>query len=355
MERERRSSDTGVRSWNRRVVAAVVLTIGAAMLGSPQSAIALEHIKIGVLLTAGSGPIFVAKEKQYFEAEGLDAEFVTFDAGQPVAVATVSGDIDFGTAGVTSALYTLASEGQLRIVAGSTSDVPGFPAGGIVVSKQAFDGGLDSLKKLAGHSTALTQIGSSYHYAFAMVAAKNGVDIAKMRLLPLQSLGNDAAAVVGGQADTSMLTSTILLPLVQQKKMQFLAWVGEEVQWQVSLMWTSAKIADGKPELVKHFLAAVRHGAHDVGKAFVGPDGKKYNGPGADELAAIIGRYVHLSPEQTKIAIGYTDPDLRIDMQDIARQIAWYRSQGMIKDKFGVDKVVDKRFAVPLPEEKAGK
>jgi NitT/TauT family transport system substrate-binding protein len=171
----------------------------------------------------------------------------------------------------------------------------------------------------------------------------------------LQSLGNAAAAVVGGQADTAMLTSTILLPLVQQQKMKFLAWAGEEVQWQVSLMWTSAKIANGKPELVKHFLAAIRHGAHDVGKAFVGPDGKKYDGPGADELAAMIGRYVHLSPEQTKVAIGYTDPDLRINMKDIGRQIAWYRSQGMIKGTFGVDKVVDKRFAVALPDEKSGR
>ena len=310
---------------------------------------AAEHIKVGVLLTAGSAPIFVAKEKKYFDAQGLDVEFVVFDAGQPVAVATVSGDLDFGTAGITSALYTLASQGQLKIIAGSTSDVPGFPAGGIVVSNQAYNGGLTSLTKLAGHSTALTQVGSSYHYAFAMVAAKNGVDIRSMRILPLQSLGNDAAAVVGAQADTTMLTSTILLPLVQRKEVKFLAWAGEEVPWQVALMWTSTKTANERPQMVQHFLSAVKQGARDVAKAFVGPDGKKYDGPNVDEITGIVSSYVHLPPDQVKVAMGYTDPDLRINEADVARQIDWYRSQGMIKGDFGVDQVIDKRYAVALP------
>lgn len=105
--------------------------------------------------------------------------------------------------------------------------------------------------------------------------------------------------------------------------------------------------------MVKHFLAAVRRGAHDVARAFVGPDGKKYDGPNVDEVTAIVSKYVHLSPEQVKVAMGYTDPDLRINEQDVARQIAWFRSQGMIKDDFGVDKVIDKRFAVALPAKSA--
>lgn len=128
---KRRGGHKFLRANPRRWRLAAFLAVA---VGFSCPAFALEHIKVGVLLTAGSGPIFVAKEKKYFEAEGLDVEFVTFDAGQPVAVATVAGDIDFGTAGITSALYTLAAEGQLRIIAGSTSDIPGFPAGGIVVS-----------------------------------------------------------------------------------------------------------------------------------------------------------------------------------------------------------------------------
>ena len=338
-------------SGTRTIVAALAGLFAVAGASGP--ATAAEHIKIGLLITAGSAPIFVAKEKKYFEAEGLDAELAPFDAGQPVAVAAVSGDIDFGTAGITSALYTLAAEGALRIIAGSSYDVPGFPAAGIVASNQAYDNGLKSLKAMANHSTALTQIGSSYHYAFAVVAEKNGVDIKTMRTMPLQSLGNAAAAVVGGSADTAMLTSAILLPLVQKGQVKFLSWAADDVPWQVALVWTSGKTANERGATVKHFLAAMRRGAHDVAAAFVGPDGKKnFDLPTSEATVAIVAKSINLPVEQTKVAIGYTDPDLRVDETDVARQIAWFRGQGMIKSDFGVDKVVDARYAIALPEKK---
>jgi NitT/TauT family transport system substrate-binding protein len=323
------------------LIAALGLCAGAAKAG--------ERVKIGLLLTAGSGPVYVAKEKGYFTAEGLDVELVPFDAGQPVAVATVSGDIDFGTAGVTSALYTLCAEGALRIVAGSTQDRPGFPAAGLMASNQVYAAGLKSFKDLGGHSTALTQIGSTYHYAFALVAGKYHVDMKTVRTLPLQSLANDAAAVIGGQADTAMLTANQISPILAQGRAKLLGWIGEEVPWQVAMMWTSTKTANGRSATVEHFLSAVRHGSHDVAAAFVGPDGKRKDGPAAPEITAIIAKYIKLPVEKTSKLIGYTDPDLRINEKDVENQLAWYHAQGMIKTKVTIGQVIDKRYAKAMP------
>jgi NitT/TauT family transport system substrate-binding protein len=329
-----------------RILAAIAT--GALAL-APSTSQAAEHIKIGMLFTAGSGPVYVAKEKGYFAKEGLDAELIPFDAGQPVAVATVSGDVDFGTAGVTSALYTLAAEGAIRIIAGSTQDRPGFPAAGLMVSNQAYAAGLKSFKDLGGHSTALTQVGSTYHYAFAIVAEKYGVDMKTVRTLPLQSLANDAAAVIGGQADTAMLTSNQIPTILQRDQAKLIGWVADEVPWQVAMMWTSTKTANDRHATVDHFLRAVRMGSHDMYDAFVGPDGKRKDGPTAPEMIAIVAKYVNLPLEKTKELIGYTDPDLRLDEKDIARQIAWYRAQGMIKGEVTLNQVIDKRYAKALP------
>ena len=208
---------------------------------------------------------------------------------------------------------------------------------------------MTSLKDLAGHSTALTTIGSTYHYAMAIVVGKYGIDLKSVRTLPMQSLANDASAVIGGQADTAMLTSNQILPMLSRSQAKLLAWAGEEVPWQVAVMWTSTKTANERADTVTAFLRAVRRGSHDAYAAFVGPDGKRHDGPTAPEITAIIAKYINLPVEQTKSAIGYTDPDLRLDEKDIARQIAWYQAQGFIKGDFGVDKVIDKRYVVPLP------
>lgn len=342
-------ADTRRRYARSRKIDWAAIGLGLLLGFAARPSIAAEHIKIGMLLTAGSGPLYVATAKGYFAAEGLDAELIPFDAGQPVAVATVSGDVDFGTAGVTSALYTLASEGALEIIAGSNQDRPGFPAAGVVVSNQAFAAGLTSLKALGGHSTALTQIGSTYHYAFAIIAEKYHVDLKTVRALPLQSLANDAAAVIGGQADSAVLTSNQIEPLLAHDQVKLLAWVGDEVPWQVAVMWTSTKTANERHDTVERFLRAVRHGAHDVYAAYVGADGKRKDGPSEPEITAIIAKYLNLPVDKTRTLVGYTDPDLRIDEKDVARQIAWYRSQGMIKGDVKIDQVIDKRYAHALP------
>ena len=62
---------------------------GAALLASPAlPALAQQRVRarIGVLQTAGAGPMYLALERGYFAAEGLDAEIIKFDSAQPLAV-----------------------------------------------------------------------------------------------------------------------------------------------------------------------------------------------------------------------------------------------------------------------------
>ncbi|HXQ54095.1 MAG TPA: hypothetical protein VN802_23575 [Stellaceae bacterium] len=47
-------------------------------------------------------------------------------------------------------------------------------------------------------------------------------------------------------------------------------------------------------------------------------------------------------------SIGYIDRDARIDVADIARQVAWYKSQNMLKGDRTGDQLIDMRYALPL-------
>src|SRR5262249_2684536 len=83
---------------------------------------AAEKLNIGVLKLASSGPVFIAQEKGYFAAAGLESELKFFEAAQPIAVATVSGDVDVGVTGLTAGFYNLAGKGALKIIAAQSRE-----------------------------------------------------------------------------------------------------------------------------------------------------------------------------------------------------------------------------------------
>ena len=79
-----------------------------AAIGAPfGTALAAETVTVAALRFVSSGPIFIAKEKGYFAAEGLEVTLKFFDAAQPVAVAIASGDADFGATGFTAGLFNI--------------------------------------------------------------------------------------------------------------------------------------------------------------------------------------------------------------------------------------------------------
>lgn len=321
----------------------------AAMPAFGIGAHAAEQIKVGVLQFASNIPEYVAADRGYFADKGLDVTFVNFSAGQPVAVATLSGDIDFGAAGVTSALYQMAAQGGLRLIGGSGDAYPGFHTSAVLASDQAYAAGLRSLKDLSGHSVALTQIGSTYHYAYALIAEKYHADLKTIRPLPLQSMGNVASSLVGGRADVGILSTSVASPLIEAGKVKLLAWTDEEVSFQVAAIWTSTKTANERPETVKRFLAALRRAGEDYAAAFIGKDGKKHEGPGAAQILELVSKHMHQPVDAVKASLGYYDPQVRLDLADVQHQLEWYYEQGMLKKKINVDQIVDKRYVLPMP------
>ncbi|HXQ51099.1 MAG TPA: ABC transporter substrate-binding protein [Stellaceae bacterium] len=320
----------------------------AAWMGAPPAG--AEAIKIGVVHNSAQGPIYLAVERGYFAAEGLEASIVGFDAAQPVAVAVVSGDIDFGNVAATGGFYSLAGQGALKIIGGNSREAPGFQLFGLVVASAVYDAGFKTAKDLAGHSAAVTQVGSGYHYALALMAEKYGVDLETVRVLPMQAIPNIASALTGGQVDSAILNATASAPLRQRGSVKLVAWSGDETPYQATVLFTSTRNADGRHDTVERYMRAYRKGAHDYYAAFVGPDGKRADGATAHDVAAIISKYSGLTPEQVMAGIAFVDPDARLDEKDILRQIAWFKSQGMVKGEVSRDQAIDKRYAVPLPE-----
>ena len=270
---------------------------------------------------------------------------VYFDASPPIAVATVSGNLDFGMAATAAGFFNLSD--KLRIVGGFAREAPGFQGMTFVASQKGWNSGIHSLKDLGGHTISIGTVGSSPHYSLSLIEKKYGIDPASIRIEPLQAATNQASAVAGGSVDAAVTMSTILMPGVQSGQTKLLGFVGDEVPWQLSSIFTTVKTADNVP-YVERFLRAYKKGAHDYIAAFVGPDGKRADQPTAQPVLEIISKYVGQSPDQVRKAIAYVDPDARLDVKDLQNQVDWYVSQGMLKTRIDVNSVIDKRYVVPL-------
>jgi len=306
-----------------------------------------EHIKIGVLKTTASGPIFIASAKGYFAAEGFEDEIVYFESAQPIAVAAASGAIDFGNAGFTGGFYGLAGDGALRIVSGGAAEVSGYHNQAFLASNKAWEAGLRSLKDMPGHSFAVSQIGSPPHYAMALAAQKYGFDLKSVRILPLQSIPATEAALTGGQADASGATGSLAGVILARGDAKLLGYMGDETPYQLSGTFASRKTADERGEVVRRFLRALGKGYHDYYAAFI-QDGKRQDGPTAPEMLAIVAKGTGQTPEVTTRGLPYIDAEGRLDTADVIRQYDWYKAQGMIKGAAAPDTIIDRRYVAGL-------
>jgi NitT/TauT family transport system substrate-binding protein len=324
-----------------RTLVAFALALG---LAAPQAQ-ALDKINVSAIKAATFGGLFIAKERGYFAAEGFDVNLVYFDASPPIAVATVSGDLDFGMAATAAGFFNLSD--KLRIIGGFAREAPGFQGMTFVASLKGWNSGLHSLKDLGGHTMSIGTVGSSPHYSLSLIEKKYGIDPATVHIQPLQAATNQATAVAGGSVDGAVTISTVLLPGVESGQTKLLGFMGDEVPWQLSSIFTTVKTADNVP-FVERFLRAYKKGAHEYIAAFVGPDGKRADQPTAPAVLDIISKYVDQPPERVKKAIAYVDPDARLDVKDLQNQVDWYVSQGMLKNRIDVNSVLDKRYVVPL-------
>jgi NitT/TauT family transport system substrate-binding protein len=306
-----------------------------------------DKLKVGYPTAAPVAPIFIAYEKGYYKAEGLDVELVPFDAAGPIPVAITSGSVDIALAGSTASFFSLASQGAVKIIAGAVHEVPGFHAEAIVATNKGYAAGVKSLKDLGGRSVATTAIGSSFYYALGLVAEKYKLDMKSLRIIQTQQNANTVSAVAGDQVDFAVGTFTGFTPLIHENKAKLLAYIGDEVPWQIAYLLTSAKLADTQPKTVEHWLAAYRHAARDYHDAFTNAQGAREDQATAPEILAIMEKYLKQSAERLEHSIGYVDPEGRLDVPDVHHQAEWFAAQGLVKGKPDPDKIIASRYIRP--------
>jgi NitT/TauT family transport system substrate-binding protein len=311
---------------------------------------AADPLRLGLLHTLSPAPFYIAQERGYFRDEGIDLSFRFFDAAQPIAAAAVSGDIDVGVTALTGGFFNLAEKGTLTVIGGGLHEEKGYEGSAVLVSNAAHNDGLTDISKLPGHSFAITQYGSSFHYMVGRIAEARGFDIKTITLRPVQQVSNMVAAVASGQVDATIAIASQAKPLAASQQVHIIAWAGDIVPYQITAVFTTPAMIAAKSELLTRFAAAYKRGVADYREAFLrlGDDGKPIVDAKTDAAIPLLEKYVFSGDPNARRKIldgvGYYDPGGALDVKDVLAQVAWFKQQGLVKGDADPAAMIDTRF-----------
>jgi ABC-type nitrate/sulfonate/bicarbonate transport system substrate-binding protein len=173
------------------------LLLAAAHLSAQQGP--LQKVTINYpTRSAGSWPMFIAKEGGYYEKYGLDVK-LEFGAGLAGVAMITSGEAVMTNSSMEQALQASSRDGSL-VSMGSMLNKGPFS---LMAAK-----GIRSIKDLKGKRIAVSQLGDApYNYSVALLR-KFGIGPKDVQWIPV---GTDATArataLVGGRADATLLTA----------------------------------------------------------------------------------------------------------------------------------------------------
>jgi NitT/TauT family transport system substrate-binding protein len=334
---------SGGHALSFRRIASLAACLFLLCFGAAQSA---EKVKIAALTLVSSAPLFIAEERGYYAAEGLEAELVFFRAAQPVAVAVASGDADFGVTAFTAGFFNLAGQGALKVIGAQSREEPGFDFSAYLASNAAFAAGLTAPEKLPGKSLAVTQHGSSFHIMAGLLARRLGVATSAIRLVPLETLPNMQAALKTGQVDAAILPGHIASQLDRAGEAKLIGWVHEHTPYALGGLFTSTRNVERRRPVVEAFVRAYQKGAGDYHAVMNKRDaqGRRIFEADAEPVIAIIAKYTQATPEAIKAGAPYIDPMGRLDVGNVYEQVALLKEEKLVDPSVDPARFVDTSF-----------
>jgi NitT/TauT family transport system substrate-binding protein len=310
-----------------------------------------DKISAGALRFSSSGPLFLAKERGYFEDENLDVDIVFFEAAPTIATAVASGDLTFGVTALTGALFNLAAHGQIKLIAGQAREEKGYPGNMILVTRAEFDAGVKRVEQLFNKPFGLTQIGSPSHYQLGQLAQLHGVPLRSIPVQPFQTLPNLVAALKANKVTWAIIAPPIATNLLEAGDVVRLANYSDFGTFQFGGVFATASTLQHRSDAVRRFLRAYKRGLQDYNllNATNAKSDPSWEAK-VKETAITIAKYIYPNenPDTMRKKVHesafYVDPDGHIDTHEVAEQIRWYFENGFIAQELDATKIIRLEF-----------
>ena len=215
--------------------------------------------KLGYMKIVDNASLFVAMEKGFFKAEGLELETVPMAGGAVIVQGVTSGDLQFGWTNVIS-LYQARVEGfDFKLIAGGATNVRGSnETHAILVGK---DSPIKAAKDLTGKTVAVNTLNNIVHLMAMAWVDKNGGNSSKIKFVEIP-FPQMAPALVAGKVDAISVQEPFAAAAARQPDIRVLAnpWGDVAAKFLIASWFASDKWVQKNREVAQAFVRAINRG-----------------------------------------------------------------------------------------------
>jgi NitT/TauT family transport system substrate-binding protein len=293
-------------------------------------------LKIGHAGTFGGAPLFLAKQRGYFTAEGLEIEPEAFKVSADVIPAIATGDVAAASIAINPALFNAAARGiALMLVGDAGSTQPGRSNTSLVIRKDVYDSGrYTRLEDLPGLTIGVPGPYTVVHYMLAKIAEQRGFPLDDVKITPVP-MADSLLALKNGSLD-GYYDVEPSPTIAERESIGVRVLSSDELfpGFQTSVVIYGPSMA-AQPEVARRFMVAYVRGVRDYLAAF-------FEGKGTDRAVEEVRR--EGIPVPREIIPGGIDPDARLSVSSVESILDWWQQVGALPTKPDLRAMTDGQY-----------
>jgi NitT/TauT family transport system substrate-binding protein len=330
--------------WSSLAKALVACLAGLVLSLQPVSAQGPVTVRVGTLGAISDAPIFIADKKGFFLEQGITVAMIEFNSAAAMVAPLGTAQLDVGAGSPSAGMYNAVSRNiNVRIVADKAQSSPGYGATKLIVRKDLVDDGkfkgLKDLKglKVAGNAPGVSNTSMLNSMLTSVGLAYTDVSVVNLafpdHLTALTNKAIDAGATIEPIA-TLAVERGVAAQIMRDDEI-------DPYHQIATLLYADHFVANR--DLAERFMRAYLRGIRFYVKAL---KDSKLAGETADEVIAILTQYTNVKSADLlrKITPTGMDPNGRVNVASLQKDLDFYASQGLIEGKVDLSKIVDNSF-----------
>ena len=243
-----------------RIVAVVVLLLALAGCGSSSSSSSTpgqrDDVKVGLISILDVAPIYLGKQKGFFEKRNINLTLQPAEAGTETIPAVLSGNLEFGYSNIVTLLLAQTQGLPVKVVANgnNSTGVAGADFGSLMVQGNS---SVKSVADLAGKKVAVNVFQNVVELAVRASALKADIDPNSIEFVKL-AFPEMPAARAAGRIDAAFVVEPFQQVVLSQGGRPLASsLVDAAPNLSVAMYFTSKQLLADNPDLARRFTAAM--------------------------------------------------------------------------------------------------